>query len=65
MYDIHAVNIQKFSKESSENLADVILMVVLSIQQDWKSVGKQLRDVKEHGAESRFLWGNKARPISI
>jgi hypothetical protein len=41
MYDIHAVNIQKFSKESSENLADVILMVVLSIQQDWKSVGKQ------------------------
>jgi hypothetical protein len=61
MYDIHAVNIKKFSKESPENLADVILMVVLSIQQDWKSVGKQIQDVKEHGAESRFLWGNKAK----
>ena len=61
MYDIHAIKIQKFSKESAENLADVILMVVLSIQQDWRSVGKQIQDVKEHGAESRFLWGNKAK----
>jgi len=59
MYDIHAKNIQKYSQINADNLANVITMVVLSIQQDWRSVGKQLLDVKEHGLESRFLWGNK------
>ena len=59
MYDIHAKSIQKYSAINAENLANVITMVVLSIQQDWRSVGKQLLDVKEQGIESRFLWGNK------
>ena len=59
MYNIHAVNIQQYAKASSDNLADIILMVVLSIQQDWRSVGGQLNDVKIVGGESRFLWGNK------
>ena len=59
MYDIHAKNIQKYAEINANNLANVITMVVLSIQQDWRSVGKQLLDVREHGLDSRFLWGNK------
>ena len=31
MYDIHAKAVQNYSKLSSDNLADVVLMVVLSI----------------------------------
>lgn len=61
MYLTHAIETQKFSKISSSNLADVILMVVLSIQQPWYAVGNQLKDVKINGINSRFIWGNKAK----
>lgn len=61
MYDIHAKAIQDYSKLSSDNLADVILMVVLSIQQPWYSIGDQLKDVKLNGVDSRFIWGNKIK----
>jgi len=61
MYLTHATEVQKFSKISSSNLADVILMVVLSIQQPWYAVGNQLKDVKVNGINSRFIWGNKAK----
>jgi hypothetical protein len=42
-------------------MADVTLMVVLSIQQNWLSVGDQLADVSRWGIESKFLWGNKRK----
>ena len=61
MYNIHAKAVQNYSKLSSSNLADVILMVVLSIQQPWYAVGNQLKDVKVNGINSRFIWGNKAK----
>jgi len=61
MYDIHAKAVQDYARLSSDNLADVILMVVLSIQQPWYSVGEQLKDVKLHGINSRFIWGNKKK----
>jgi len=61
MYNIHAKAIQDYAKESSNNLVDVITMVVLSIQQPWVSVGKQMADVKVNGIDSRFLWGNKRK----
>jgi hypothetical protein len=61
MYLTHATEVQKFSKISSSNLVDVILMVVLSIQQPWYAVGNQLKDVKLNGINSRFIWGNKAK----
>ena len=61
MYNIHARAVQNYSKLSSSNLADVILMVVLSIQQPWYAVGNQLKDVKLNGINSRFISGNKAK----
>lgn len=61
MYKVHAKAVQDYSRLSSDNLADVILMVVLSIQQPWYSVGEQLKDVKKLGRDSRFIWGNKIK----
>lgn len=59
MYLTHAVNCQQYSQRNANNLADVVLLVVLSIQQNWLSVGDQLADVRKNGHESKFLWGNK------
>lgn len=61
MYSVHAKAIQDYAQESSDNLADVIIMVVLSIQQPWKNIGLQMADVKLNGRSSKFLWGNKGR----
>ena len=59
MYNIHAKAVQDYARLSSDNLADVVLMVVLSIQQPWFAIGDQLKDVKVNGLGSRFIWGNK------
>lgn len=59
MYKNHAPLIRNHAEQSAENLADVILMVVLSIQQPWHSVGVQMKDVQENKQNSKFLWGNK------
>jgi len=61
MYKVHAKAVQDYSRLSSDNLADVVLMVVLSIQQPWHSVGDQLKDVRKLGRDSRFIWGNKIK----
>ena len=42
-------------------MADAVLMVVLSIQQNWLGVGEQLADVRTNKLDSRFLWGNKRK----
>ena len=59
MFTNHNSKINKFALESADNLAKVILMVSLSIQQNWLSVGDQIKDVEKLGIDSRFLWGNK------
>ena len=61
MYKTHGVACQTYAQGSAENLMDIILMIVLSIQQNWLGVGEQLADVRLQGAESRFLWGNKSK----
>ena len=61
MYKNHAVKCQQYAQRSADNMAYVILMVVLSIQQNWLGVGAQLLDVRLHGIKSKFLWGNKIK----
>lgn len=61
MYKLDAVNCQQYSQQSPDNLTDMVLMVVLSIQQNWLSVGDQMLDVRKCGADSKFLWGNKIK----
>jgi len=61
MYNIHGTAIQQYAQESANNLSNVILMVALSIQQNWSTVGYQMKDVQAEGGDSRFLWGNKKK----
>ena len=53
--------INQYCRESAHNTSDMIMMVVLSIQQPWHSVGKQMRDYRALGESSRFVWGNKLK----
>ena len=63
VFKIHNPKINKFSQSSSENFSLMIVMVVLSIQQDWFSVGTQIKDYRKKGLQSRFVWGNKAKTV--
>lgn len=53
--------INEHCQQSADNNADMVMMVVLSIQQPWHAVGVQMRDYKALGADSRFVWGNKRK----
>ena len=61
MYKLDAINCQQYSQQSPDNMADMVLMVALSIQQNWLSVGGQMIDVRKYGMHSKFLWGNKIK----
>ena len=41
------------------------MMVVLSIQQPWHSVGKQMQDYRLKGSSSKYIWGNKLRTLKF
>ena len=64
MFNTHCKAVQEYSQRNANNMADVVLMVVLSIQQNWLSVGEQLSDVRTNKRDSKFLWGNKAKTYS-
>jgi len=53
--------INAYAQTSAGNNADMVMMVVLSIQQPWHAIGDQMKDYREHGANSRFVWGNKRK----
>jgi len=55
MYKIHAVKCQQYAQRSANNMADVALMVSLSIQQNWLTVGDQLADVRKNKTDSKYL----------
>ena len=59
MFRIHNPKINSYAQRNANNLADIILMVSLSIQQKWSRVGNMLSNVRLHKDNSLFLWGNK------
>ena len=61
----HNPAINKWSQKSPDNLKDMIMMVVLSIQQPWHSVGKQMQDYRLKGSSSKYIWGNKLRTLKF
>ena len=61
MFNTHCKAVQEYSQRSANNMADTVLMVVLSIQQNWLSVGDQMADVRANKLDSKFLWGNKIK----
>ena len=60
MFRNHNSKIKSFSQRNADNLALVILMVSLSIQQKWSRVGHMLSSVKREKKDSIYVWGNKA-----
>ena len=61
MFTTHCKAVQEYSQRNADNFGDTILMVALSIQQNWLGVGDQIADVRANKLESRFLWGNKIK----
>ena len=59
MFRIHNPKINSYAQRNANNLADVIIMVSLSIQQRWSRVGDMLSNVRLNKDNSLFLWGNK------
>ena len=53
--------INEFMQSGHEQMTHGIMMVVLSIQQPWHSVGVQMQDYREKGLESKYVWGNKRK----
>ncbi len=61
MFNTHCTAVQQYSQRHVDNMADTVLMVVLSIQQNWLGVGDQIADVRANKLDSKFLWGNKIK----
>lgn len=61
MFSNHNGLINRFTVGSPEQMEHTVMMVVLSIQQSWWSVGTQMHDMVKHGHKSRFVWGNKLK----
>ena len=59
MFKTHNPKINSFAQRNADNMASIILMVILSIQQHWSRVGNMLADVRRCKSHSVFLWGNK------
>lgn len=59
MYNTVNKKCNQFALESEDHLKDTIMLVSLSIQQSWDSIGVQLRDYRKNGNRSKFLWGMK------
>jgi len=58
-YSNHNPIINQYCQDNEHHMYKMVLMVVLSIQQMWQTVGDQLGDVLSKGENSRALWGNK------
>jgi hypothetical protein len=56
---MHIKQCNQYAQHDSDHMMDVALMVVLSIQQKWDGVGKQLASVRKLWARSPYLWGMK------
>jgi len=60
MFKTHCFSVQRYAQRNANNFSDTVLMVALSIQQNWLSVGTQLTEVRANKEDSKYLWGNKA-----
>ena len=53
--------VNEYAQRSPDTLADTVMMVVLSIQQQWHTVGDMMADYRLNGGKSRLLWGGKKK----
>lgn len=60
MFETHQRRVGEYARRGPEEMAHVFTFVLLTIQQSLDSVPEAMRDVRELGDNSRFLWGMKA-----
>ena len=59
MYNRDCKKIAKFAMKNPDNLARVTTFVLTTIQAGLATTRNQMLDIDEHGADSKYLWGNK------
>lgn len=59
MFKKHQQNIEEFARKNPDNFAQVVLFVSATIQQMFHTVPAIVDDVREHGLDSKHLWGSK------
>ena len=59
MFEEHNPVCNAYLQHSPDHLRTGVMMVALSIQQTWSSVGDQMEDWSRRGVRSRYVWGNK------
>ena len=65
MFNTHCKAVQEYSQRSAPNMTDTVLMVVLSIQQNWLGVGDQLADVRLRSLGLDSCGATKEKHIAI
>ena len=61
MYKTHQKAIARWAKKSPDNFIWVVAMVLLSIQQQWDQIGKQLLDLVQNGLDCKYFFGAKKK----
>jgi hypothetical protein len=59
MYNRDCKQIARFALKNPDNLARVTTFVLTTIQAGLATTHNQMLDIDEHGADSKYLWGNK------
>jgi hypothetical protein len=59
MFKLHNPLINAYAQRNPDNLFVVVMMVSMSIQQRWSTVGDMLSDMVENKSQCVYLWGNK------
>ena len=59
MFKKHQPNIEEFARKDPDNFAQVVLFVSATIQQMFHMVPAIVDSVREHGLDSKHLWGSK------
>ena len=59
MYDRDAKKIAKFALKNPDNLVRVATFVLTTIPAGLATTHNQMLDIDKHGADSKYLWGNK------
>lgn len=55
----HRRSCQLYAQRSPAHMINAALMALLSARQSWALIGDQMADVKEHGLQSKYLFGYK------
>lgn len=59
MFKDHNPIINEYMQANHQQMCDGIMFVVLSVKMPFQTMGKQMRDYREKGGDSQYIWGFK------